>query len=184
MQFGWLFGCLLGTETEVTWFIKSCPQNQTFTNVHIYISNLLPILTIPVTPSNFQRLTFCQLVEEAWKDYIQIQLTQREKWEALGLSCNSAAGLQWGSLHSGCWQELHHQCSCPAQRSRTELLMCSELPSKQALHGNYMTIATWRCTISLYCEELESTYYMWQSRIQIEYFFVAYFKRITEFDAL
>ena len=101
-----------------------------------YISNLLPILTIPISPSNFQRLTFCQLVEEVWKDYVQIQLTQGEKWEALGLSCDSAAGLQWGSLHSGCWQELHHQCSCPAQRIWRELLMCSELLSKQALHGN------------------------------------------------
>ena len=116
-----------------------------------------------------QDLSFCasQLVEEVWKDYVQIQSTQGEKWEALGLFCDSAAGLQWGSLHLGCWQELHHQCSCLAQWSRTELLMCSELPSKQALHGNYMTIAAWRCTISLCCEELEFTYYMWQSRIQL-----------------
>ena len=35
-----------------------------------------------------------QLVEEVWKDYVQIQLIQGEKWEALGLSCDSAAGLQ------------------------------------------------------------------------------------------
>ena len=26
--------------------------------------------------------------------------------------------------------------------------------------------------------------YMWQSRIEIEYYFVAYFERITEFDTL
>ena len=26
--------------------------------------------------------------------------------------------------------------------------------------------------------------YMWQSRIEIQYYFIAYFERITEFDAL
>ena len=26
--------------------------------------------------------------------------------------------------------------------------------------------------------------YLWQSRIEIEYYFIAYFERITEFDAL
>ena len=67
--------------------------NQTFANVHVYVSNLLPTLTIPITPSNL-RSTFYQLVEEVWKDFIQIQWTQGEKWEALGLSCDSAVGLQ------------------------------------------------------------------------------------------
>ena len=31
---------------------------------------------------------------------------------------------------------------------------------------------------------LEAHMYMWQSQIEIEYYFVAYFERITEFDAL
>ena len=65
----------------------------TFINVHVYISNLLPTLTIPITLSNF-RVTFYQLVEEVWKDFVQIQWTQGEKWESLGLSCDSVAGLQ------------------------------------------------------------------------------------------
>ena len=36
-------------------------------------------------------------------------------------------------------------------------------------------------------EEMKLLYpgiHMWQSRIEIEYYFIAYFKRITEFDAL
>ena len=46
--------------------------------------------------------------------------------------------------------------------------------------GKYFTNYKWES----YSPRIYYSVYVWQSRIEIEYYFITYFKRITEFNAL
>ena len=59
--------------------------------------------------------------------------------------------------------------------------------SLQKMYFEVLVIPAWKFRNTLqmwYCSRNFFETYMWQSRIEIEYYFIAYFERITEFDAL
>ena len=58
------------------------------------------------------------------------------------------------------------------------------MPLKGVMDGAVIVCVLVACLTLLCPVHLLSEMYMWQSRIEIEYYSVAYFERITDFDAL